>query len=222
MSSWNSIDEMFDELHKHSCNYLILRNYEEMDEDNFYCSGHADIDILTDDNKKMVAIMKASPRFEQDDGIHYIINVKETPVIIDLRTVGDNYYDKNWTKNMLRNRIMYNNRFYIMDKNNYYYSLIYHANLQKEKLGDDYLFRLNKMAQDLDISAADQKSHLDVLECFMQDNGYYYTYPLDIWVTLRTDLIKKDMIKKEMNVRYRDFKQYILGFLSNIKHKLFK
>ena len=217
--SWKSIEDMFDALHKVNCEYIILRNYEEIDADNFYTSGHADIDFLTSDVKKFVDTVKAYPRTEGfDDDIHYKVAIKDTEVVIDLRSVGDGYYDTEWEKSILSNRIMLENRFYIADEENYYYSLVYHAILQKKVLADDYLIRLTKMASDLGLDANSEDTHLKQLNSFMRLNGYYYTYPFDLWVPLNVDNLDKKMLKKNANVKIRDFKLGVLKMGSKIKH----
>lgn len=221
--NWDRIEDMFNALHNANCKYIILRNYEEIDEDNFYTSGHADIDFLTADAKEFASIVKAYPRTDgYDDNIHYKVMINNTEVIIDLRSVGDGYYDTNWEKKILNSRIKKDNRFYIADDVNYYYSLTYHAILQKKVLADDYLYRLTTMAKDLGIDADTEAKHLRELEVFMKRNGYYYTYPFDAWVPLRTEIVDSSMIKKNTNVKVRDFKQSILSFGSKIKHTIVK
>ena len=44
MAGWNHIEEMFEQLHKTNFRYIILRNYEEIDADNFILPG---MQILT-------------------------------------------------------------------------------------------------------------------------------------------------------------------------------
>ncbi|MDD6633821.1 MAG: hypothetical protein PUE69_00435 [Ruminococcus sp.] len=221
--NWDRIEDMFNALHKANCVYIILRNYEEIDEDNFYTSGHADIDFLTTDAKEFASIVKAYPRTDgYDDNIHYKVLINNTEVVIDLRSIGDGYYDTKWEENILNKRIKKDDRFYIADDVNYYYSLTYHAILQKKELADDYLCRLTAMAKALNIDADSEAKHLKALEKFMKTNGYYYTYPFDAWVKIRTEMVDSSMVKKNMNVKVRDFKQSILSFGSKIKHKIVK
>ena len=222
MFNWNNIEEMFEVLHKINFEYIILRNYEEIDEENFYISGHADIDFLVKDGYKFAKVIHAYPRFIKDDGIHYIVNIGGEKIIVDARSVGDGYYDTKWEKMMLKNRKMFDNRFYVADDENYYYSLIYHAILQKKVLTNDYLQRLNKMASALDIAATTEQKHLSALECFMKTYGFYYTVPYDIHVPLRKDLIDQSMIKKYTGIYIRDIKIKLMQAGSKIKHVVFR
>lgn len=222
MLNWGTIECMFEELHKENFEYVVLRNYEEIDEDNFYLSGHADIDFLTSNGKKFAKIIKAVPRFIEDDGIHYKVMIAGTEVVIDARSVGDGYYDSRWEKNILLNREMKDDRFFVTDSINYYYSLVYHAILQKKALTDDYLNRLNIMAHNLGISATNEQQHLRVLKQFMKKHNYFYTYPYDIHVPLRKELIDEAMLKKQKNVIIRDIKIKALQTGSKIKRTILR
>lgn len=222
MLNWEKIEYMFEELHKENFEYVILRNYEEIDEDNFYLSGHADIDFLTSNGKKFAKIIKAVPRYIEDDGIHYKVMIAGTEVAIDARSVGDGYYDSKWEKKMLLNREMKDERFFITDSINYYYSLVYHAILQKKALTDDYLNRLNIMAHNLGISATNEQQHLRVLKQFMKKYNYFYTDPYDIHVPLRKELIDDAMLKKQKNVIIRDIKIKTLQMGSKIKRTILR
>ena len=222
MPGWNSIEEMLDALHKKDCRYVILRNYEEIDADNFYSSGHADIDFLTDRGKAFARIIQARPRFDTDDGIHYIVVIAGSQVVIDVRSVGDGYYDARWEKTILTARQLVDGRFYAVDPMNYYYSLTYHAILQKKALADDYLKRLNLMAKELSIPAASEQQHLKALERFMKEHRYFYTLPYDIHVPLRRELIDTAMVKKQGNVAMRDAKIRLMQIGSRIKRRILR
>lgn len=219
---WNGIHQMFDKLNQSEVPYVVLRNYEEITDENFYCSGHADIDFLVMDNKKFKQVISAKKRFIEDDGIHYLVNISGEDVVIDVRTVGDDYYDRRWEKDILRNRAFHDSGFFIPDDRNYYYSLIYHAILQKREISEEYVRRLNQMAAGLGISAQTVQEHLSELDAFMHTYRYAYTYPHDIWVPLNTQFLSKDRIKRSFYVRFRDQKIAAMQFASRIKHRLLK
>ena len=100
---WNNINELFEKINK-KCNYIILRNYEELSDDKFYCSGHADIDFLTDNVSLFDNTMKAYLGFLTDDSIHYLVDINGEKVIIEVTSMCDNYCI-NWENEMLKNRI---------------------------------------------------------------------------------------------------------------------
>ncbi len=218
--SFEGITSLFEALHSARCEYIILRNFEELDDNNFYLSGHADIDFLTSDTKKFTGAVGAVPRFKKDDGIHYAVNISGTDVVIDVRTVGDGYYCTPWEKDMLKKRHLRDGRFYVTDDVNYYHSLVYHAVLQKKALSEEYLTRLNAMAAGLGIGAATEAEHLEALDGFMRKNKYRYTYPVDIWVPLRRECVDEKLVKKGVKVCLRDMKTRLLQTGSRIKHIL--
>lgn len=220
--SWDTIEDMFNSLHKAKEEYIILRNYEEIEADNFYTSGHADIDFLAKSGRRFAEQIHAYPRFTSDDGIHYKVIINGTEVIIDVRSVGDGYYDTNWERTLLRERILLDERFYIADKENYYHTLIYHAILQKKELTDEYLLRLNQMAENVCVYATTEQEHLAELERYMKEKGYFYTIPYDIWVPFRRELVDPKMIKKQMNVQVRDIRAKLLQLGSKAKHNFLR
>ena len=55
---WNSLQQFFDELNL-QCNYVVLRNFDYLPE-KYKCDLHGDIDLLTDDVNKMVAVDRKS------------------------------------------------------------------------------------------------------------------------------------------------------------------
>ena len=89
---------------------------------------------------------------------------------------------------------------FINNKQDYYYSLVYHAILQKKELSFDYLYRLNDMAKSLSIKAFDEKIRIISLIEFMQSNHYAFTYPYDIWVPLRVEFIPNKMFNKNIEL----------------------
>lgn len=221
MPGWNTIEDMFLRLNNKNWPYVILRNYEEIEEGSFYSSEHPDIDFLTTDGRKFAQIIQAHPRFVKDDGIHYKVVIAGTEVMIDVRSVGDGYYDAKWEKNILSDRILKNNLFYIVDDMNYYYSLAYHAILQKKALTAEYLGRLNQMALGLQITAMNERQHLDALAYFMKEKAYCYTIPYDIHVPLRREMIDGTMIKYPINVKMRDAGIKLMQLGSKVKRAIF-
>lgn len=181
-AGWDSIYEVFEVLNKNNVLYVVMRNYEEMHCDNFFCEGHEDIDFLCENTSQLVKIIKAKPKMGKDDGIHYYIEIDNTKVPIDIRNVNDNYYDPLWSKNILNDRIIASNgNWYVMNTEDYYYSLIYHVIIQKEVIQPSYINKLNKM-NEKNISKGfkkDWKRHFNLLVMYMRDKGYRFVEPDD-------------------------------------------
>ena len=72
------------------------------------------------------------------------ININKRKICLDIRYVGDNYLDKNWQANILKNKIFYKNIF-IPSKKDQLYSILYHIIFHKGFINKKYLKYLKKI-----------------------------------------------------------------------------
>lgn len=205
--------------------YLVLRNYENIAEDSLYVDGHGDVDLLCENSRVLANKIGAKPWRNIDDGIHYYVVVAGQKVSLDLRSVGDGYYCEAWQRKMLADKIMCNGVF-VMSEEDYFYSLIYHACLQKRCLSEEYRQRLNQKGTLLGKITVNlnEIELIQLLESFLKKNGYLYTYPSDFMVPLRKKLINRKLIKSNFRLAFKhwkfDTKVTFLEFLVKIKHFL--
>lgn len=226
MKNWEQIENAFLQLNT-ECKYLILRNFEGFFDD-ILIEGHNDIDVLCagrKDRKKMVHILDAEPRIGVDNGIHYKFMYKGKEIALDIRTVGDGYYDRSWQKAMLKKRCFNSIGFYTMDQENYFYSLIYHSIYQKESLSQEYLDRLREMSSTL--HEADQIDFEKALLQFMVQNHYRYTFTYDKYVILYFNRpLVGSYIKYPVEIKFRHkmekILEYIFGKMNGAKVRLEK
>ena len=173
---FDSLSDVFDVLNNNSeLKWVVMRNFEDMP-NNIHIDEHLDVDLLVNDYYLIKRLLDASSatnnRFE--DGKHRILNhviINNKKVLFDFRCVGDNYYDINFQKNMLRTRVKHKN-FYIPNKSNHLYGLIYHAIIHKNKISNSYkkIFIKNNISYD--------KNNLKkLLDIFMINNNYNYVKP---------------------------------------------
>ena len=226
--SYNNFSEVTTLLQKAGCEYLILRNFDELLSDDVFMAGHADIDVLCRNAAHLANSIGASPaRPENPDGVHFRITVNDKKASLDLRQIGDGYYCTAWQEEMLKTRVHYNG-FYIMDQENLFYSLTYHAILQKHSLSEEYKRRLIEMGKYAGIEIAEEnaeKQLLAALESFMAEKGYTYTYCTDKHVPLRKSAgINPQLIEKNPALARRHFfydtKLKIIDTLVRTKHKI--
>lgn len=194
--TWKNVQELFSVLNK-ECNYLILRNYEEIEENKFLVDAHPDIDLLCDNPRKLKSCIKHVPnpgRLRHKD--HYWVKIGQHLVAIGIRSVGDCYYDPKWAQDMLDTRILHSSGFYTMDAMNYFYSLIYHAAFQKKNFADDYLTRLHSMANGIiaEPHAETEESYTTLLLHYMKKKNYYVTCPRDITIPLQFNKIPDELL----------------------------
>lgn len=177
MKNWNSAKELFEYLNQ-NIEYLVIRNHEGFF-DSILLDSHADIDLLINfqDRKRLISGLGATPRLERKDNIHFKVLVNGEFIPIDIRTVGDGYYDKKWEQCMLRERVFNDVGFYHMDNENYFWSLLYHSLYHKGFISKEYKIRLaklylNEMIDDINLLE-------ERLACYMMEKGYYYSISKD-------------------------------------------
>lgn len=198
-----NLQDVFLNLNTTTCDYLIMRNWEGFYDD-ILLEGHNDIDVLCrDEDSRDIMVRFLDAKSLTFDGFHYEFKYKNKPVTLDTRIMGDGYYDRRWQNNMLKSKKLHPNGFYIMDAENYYYSLIYHAIYQKKAgLSAEYAERLNHMAMaDKTFTQAD---FADSLNGFMKRHRYAYTETLDKSVVKNfgiTDVSKK--LRYPLSIRLR-------------------
>jgi hypothetical protein len=175
---FNSLRDVFYELNQHpKLKWVITHNFEN------FVDGD-DIDFLTDDYFYFMRILdtiekpKGGKFNSVSDGgtsVRNYIKVGTKDIPIDIRYLGDNYYDKKLQQDMLDTRIKHPNDFYIPNNEIHLYSLIYHAIIHKPKISHTYvkIFKHYGLIES-EINRKDLKIKLDT---FMKDNGYTYCKP---------------------------------------------
>ena len=211
---WSSISEIFTALNNANCNYIVMRNYECFKSGNVFVNGHDDIDLLCDDIEKVRKVLDVRRRFFFPAVDSYCIKYNDLTVHVDIRYVGDGYYDKKWQQNMLNSKSLFNGNIYIPNFENYFYSLIYHAIYQKKSLSEEYLNRLCTMASSLNICCRTEKDLLIELKKYMQKYDYRASYTKDPAIILNFyDLQDYEIEKKKSWMLRRE----ILNILKHYK-----
>ena len=212
--NWDSLQVFFSVLNE-KIEYLVLRNYEEFI-DGLFNVDHPDIDILCRDSKEFIHFAESMTRTgNPKDLIHQKIMIGGKPVSLDVRHVGDGYYDESWEKDMLRKRRLINNLCYVMDEENYFYSLLYHALIQKNTLSNDYQIRLEAMAIKLFDEPKYLPVSLEMLQSYMREKGYHFTYPEYLGGIANFAQVDKRLIKAD---RTRCFRKFIFSLNRKINN----
>jgi len=188
---WASISDVFSVLNQVS-NYIVLRNYDNLEEE--VNSLHPDIDVLCDDKNLFVRLINGKPTTSNKYRVQYAVLINGKKIFFDVRHVGDDYYCSKWQRNMLKNRVLYGNLF-ILDAEDHYFSLVYHALLHKPELSKDYFMRLNVLGGiaegQLDSGEFLELNLIDRLTLFMDSKNYNYTVPIDRTVFWNYKLLLK-------------------------------
>ncbi len=197
------LQKVFWNVNTTTADYLVMRNWEGFYDD-ILLEGHNDIDLLCRDRDSrdiIVRLLDAKPLTA--DGFHYCFRCRDREVTLDTRVLGDGYYDRRWQREMLRRKRLHPLGFYVMDHENYYYSLIYHAIYQKKNgLSEEYAQRLNQMSSSDETFT--QEGFAEQLDSFMRRKHYAYTATLDQSVIRNfsiTPIPKK--LRYPLNIRMR-------------------
>ena len=193
--TWYSVEQIFMALNNSDCKYAVLRNYENMSSGNPFINGHDDIDLLCNDLRSAKRVLNANCRFLFPTVNSYYIRFENRTVNVDIRFVGDGYYDTAWEQKMLANRILFHDCIYVLHPEDYFYSLAYHALFQKKSLSDEYHIKLISLAKSIGITCESVSDFARVLEEHMIFNHYLYTITRDPGIVLNFDGVDKTRIK---------------------------
>ena len=198
-AGWSSFSDLFNTL-QYTSNYLVLRNFEYLPFDFF--ANDNDIDALCDNAIDFITAANAKVLSLTDGGAKLLVEVETKKVPVDLRFIGGRYYDPRWEQDMLQQRVKGKGNVYQPRLDHYFFSLLYHATLQKPYIKPIYIERFTSMAEKLqfdffDISKVDNNKYIaELFKGFLTAQNYVYTKPEDPEVYINHQLIK--LIPKEL------------------------
>lgn len=195
--TWDSFQDLISTLNK-SCKWVVLRNFEELIDSPVFNPGD-DIDILCDDIAFFIAVMNAKKR--HGGRCSYYVSVKNQNIPLDIRFVGDKYFDPVWASEMLKRKTVHHT-IPVLSKYDYFFSLLYHSKLQKREVKKIYIERLYELSKELNFMNLSNQFVLDdslcskILNAFFNSNKYKYTYTDD---AVRNESFLKTIKYKEIN-----------------------
>ena len=188
---WDSIEQLFEILNL-TTQYVVLRGVYNIEENVKNLTG--DIDILCSNIGEFTASANAKNIWNSKNFYH--VNIAGQNVLFDIRYVGDDYFDKEWQKNIIRNRIRTSNNIYIPEIDDYFFSHLYHAHIHKPYFYEKYIERLDELSTKIGID--DFKDNyrkndyvLKLLRGFLLVNNYEFTIPKDEQVYLNIKFISR-------------------------------
>lgn len=180
---WQSVEQLFYVLNA-TVRYIVMRNYEPLPH-NYYADRHGDIDILTADYQSLLYIAGGTPVFDEPYRVHNKVRIGKQDVLFDFRFVGDGYYDVVWQEALLSSRTMYNGLF-VPSREEYFYSLLYHALIHKPAVAEDYVRNLHELCPNkrwkVDTAFFVSGQAHKVLGRYLAKHGYILTVPRDLSV----------------------------------------
>lgn len=180
--------------------YVILRNFSGLFSD-YNRSVHGDIDILTPDRYLARLALNAKPVHKSGRRVQHIVRIGSGGSYFDIRYVGDNYYCKAWEKEILAARYLTEDGYYRTDDENFAFSLLYHALVQKKQIADDYREAFAELFPGQD----DEKLKATLLE-YLKSHNYPMNEPYDYSVYFNEAITGKKMsVSKFANKAWHKF-----------------
>ena len=213
---WANVRQML-YLLNHTLNYVVLRNFDNLP-DRVDLGPHSDLDLLTDDKEVAALLLNAVPTTSVRGRVQHRVQVGESYLNVDIRHVGDGYYDAPWEHDILVRRRFWNQAFYVPDGANTLYSLVYHALIHKSAISLDYPERILKLCDEIGvppIKLTDEVQALDCLRQFMAERKYAFVDPKDPSVTFNYFKVgaKARFIRKKQHIvrQLKSFGKTLLG-----------
>lgn len=174
---WGSYKELFDILNITS-NYLVQRSFETLPTKN----EELDIDFLTDNYQRLASAIGSDQNNKYPYKGKAIIENEE--ISIDMRYVGDNYYNTIWAERMLSRRTSCNGVF-VPRIDDFFFSLLFHCKVQKPSVKEKYIPQLSDIAKLLKFNwfseslLKDDRQVADILNGYYRSEGYFFEQPID-------------------------------------------
>ena len=200
VDDWPSLHDFFDYCNDIS-SYVVLGDVEP---------GVFDIDFLVEDRRRFAAHIGARKCSSGFQRANYEITIQGRAVPVDIREVGDGYFDGCWQRDVLKSRVLGINGFYIPSEEHLFWTKCYHALIHRRKVPLKYESMLSPL---------DEKK--DGLYRFMMDSGYKMEEPLDVTLFFNSDnggsiKFTKERRWRQSNKRLNKIKLRLFYFLSRL------
>lgn len=190
VGGYSSIRSLFYVLNN-TISYCVLRNHECLP-DEYTVEGHGDIDLLVEDKNYIYHLTAAQAVFPETYRVYSVIKIAGKEVPFDFRFVGDDYYDQLWEQQILDSKVLAQDLYYVPNDENQFYSLLYHAYIQKNVVKDDYIPKLHTYADKIGIHySANTKDAVALLDRFLAEKHYEYVRPQDHTVIYNKENLKQ-------------------------------
>jgi hypothetical protein len=165
---------------------MVLRNFEQLP--TALSAGDADVDALCRSPHDVAAIANATVRVDANGKFACEALVGGAALQMDLRFVGDGYYDAAWQGDMLARSHLHHGCVVVPSPQDHFFSLLYHAKLHKRAVKPAYGPRLTALARALGLPAygntdlTQEGEASGLLAGFLAASHYRLSMPLDVWV----------------------------------------
>jgi hypothetical protein len=173
---WNDLNQLFSVLNE-TTEYVVFRNFDDILDEIDY--SKRDIDILAE-NKKIAYILDSNFFNSAFDSHFHNVKVNKKEILFDLAYVGSHYFDKKWSQDILKRKILHKNGYYVPCIEDNFYTLLYHV-IYHKRFSEKYINQLIYHAKDLSINTdpkiifSDFNKSKKFLKKYMKNMGYRNT-----------------------------------------------
>lgn len=162
---WDSISQLFYVLNN-TVDYVVMRGDNELCTNTFN-ENHRDCDLLVANttNAQYIINGKTLPESIRP---HEEVIINDNHYYLDLWSAELYYFDIRWCYEMLKTRIN-NNGIFILNKENYFYCLLYHCLIIKNNIAPDYKSFIDSYKTDILHTSQDNNI---LLVNYLCDKGY--------------------------------------------------
>lgn len=187
---WENLNQLLYVLNA-TVNYTIMRGDELLKSDNFN-TEHKDIDLLLTKRQSAIYILNGT-FYCNPLHPHILVQINGKEYIFDLWECEQGVYDPYWERNMLENRVLRKGYYALSDEDDFY-SLIYHCLINKNKISEEYLAKLNSYKKHFNLSKSDWSQ---ILVDYLAAKSYVVmlTNDAEVEVHLEQPIIKAYAIK---------------------------
>jgi hypothetical protein len=164
--------------------YVILRNAEQL-RNPAAETKHGDIDILVSDMDSFISITGAVKTDSKPTHSAYLLPIGGTVAKFDVRYPGDGYYDPDFEREIVEHGQIVDG-IRVPAPEDQFYSLLYHALLQKPAVAPDYAAYFKEAAPRFGLTgdAADPRTLETWLAGWLKAHNYKYAKPLNPKISL--------------------------------------
>ena len=191
---WGSLPELFEHL-KCSSDYVVLRNFATLPDG--LEEGDGDIDLLCTNAEDFIAVSGARMSYNDGAKISCEVLVAGVSIALDVRFVGDGYYDRAWEQELIASSVLYRGLVSVPAVDHHFFSLLYHAKLHKGAVKQKYIHVLEDLAKVIGLRdpvvgvVTDDENALALLSGFLFEQDYERTKPLDIAVGSNISFVRR-------------------------------
>ena len=225
-SGWDSFEQLFNYLNK-TTQYVVLRNPRELIDG--FEHGKGDVDILCNDRKKFMSLANGIPIWESKNFFH--VKVGGEMVLFDVREKGESYLDERWIEHLLNNGSVSEFQYLrTLSKDDYFFSHLYYALVNKRSIPDKYNSRLANLAKEIgsyDLvfknGIIDKDLAIFTLKGYMLNNNFTFLLPSDPSVYINTYSVNKIFPSAHVywyQILSRKIDTKVLYYFNRLKRKL--